>query len=125
LARAAFGCRPDVIPAPVDVRSLAQAAAAVPSRRGRLVVAFLGRLVPRKGALELVDVLAALPAPVRDAIDVRMGGSGPLASALATKVRAAGLESMVTLTGFVPESDKAAFLASADIAVFPSVAADS
>ncbi|BDZ62678.1 phosphatidyl-myo-inositol mannosyltransferase [Demequina sediminis] len=123
----AFGIAPRVIPCPVDVsRFAAEAAARVPApgEDGRLVVSFLGRLVPRKGVLELLGAVALLPGEVRERIELRIGGKGPLADAVAEEVAELGLE-RVALLGFVAEEDKAAFYADADIAVFPATGGES
>lgn len=126
-AATAFGIEATVIPCPVDVTRFAADAAAsarLPGSGGRLVVAFLGRLVPRKGAHELLDAVVLLPDRVRERIELRVGGKGPLAAALAEHVRELGLE-RVTFAGFVREEDKAAFYADADIAVFPATGGES
>ncbi len=126
-AASAFGISAVVVPCPVDVRGFSAAAAAaapVPGDGGRLVVAFLGRLVERKGVLELIRALDALPDEVRERLEVRIGGRGPLWGDLEAAVEVSGL-SHVSLAGFVAEEDKAAFYADADIAVFPATGGES
>ncbi|WP_062466913.1 glycosyltransferase family 4 protein [Demequina maris] len=126
-ARSAFGIDARVVPCPVDVSGFAAAAAGtarVPGEDGRLVVAFLGRLVERKGVIELVRALGQLPDDVQDRIEVRLGGRGPLQGELEAAIEANGLE-RVTLAGFVAEEDKAAFYADADVAVFPATGGES
>ena len=92
---------------------------------GRLRVVFLGRLVERKGVLELIAALAALPGEVRDRLEVRIGGKGPLADDARAAVQARGLAEVVTFDGFVAEEAKPAYYASADIAVFPATGGES
>lgn len=92
---------------------------------GRLRVVFLGRLVERKGVLELIAALAALPGEVRDRLEVRIGGKGPLADDARSAVQARGLAEVVTFDGFVAEEAKPAYYASADIAVFPATGGES
>lgn len=90
-------------------------------------IVFLGRLVPRKGPLELLRAVALIvnrkewPADWR----VRIGGKGELASTLQSYIAEHKLAAVVTLDGFIDESNKAMFLAQADIAVFPSIAGES
>lgn len=127
-AREAFGIDCVVIPNAVDVATFA---GAVRHRRpprqptDRVVVAFLGRLVERKGALELVRALGALSADVRDRLDVRIGGKGPLRGDLEAAIETLGLEQIVRLEGFVSEQDKPQFYADADLAVFPATGGES
>ncbi|WP_084128082.1 glycosyltransferase family 4 protein [Demequina sp. NBRC 110055] len=127
-ASRAFGIAPTVIPCPVDVTRFARESSSAerhPGADGRLVVAFLGRLVERKGAVELVSALGALDQAVLSRIEVRIGGKGPLLGRLEEAVARHGLESVVTFAGFVAEEDKAGFYADADIAVFPATGGES
>lgn len=127
-AARAFGIETAVIPCPVDVTRFAREAAdapRTPGADGRLVVAFLGRLVERKGAVELVAALAALDPAVLRQIEVRIGGKGPLKGDLEAAVSRHGLEDVVSFAGFVAEEDKAGFYADADIAVFPATGGES
>lgn len=127
-AKAAFGIETVVIPNAVDVASFADAVKHErPMRRpgDRLVLAFLGRLVARKGALELVEALGALPRETLDGLDVRIGGKGPLLGDLEAAIEAHGLGAVVQLLGFVSEGDKPQFYADADLAVFPATGGES
>ncbi|GIG54919.1 phosphatidyl-myo-inositol mannosyltransferase [Demequina activiva] len=140
-AARAFGITATVIPCAIDTtlfqnlapfsssRALDDENGAKFSERrgegGRLRIVFLGRLVERKGALELIAALGALPSSVRDRLEVRIGGKGPLAGAVEAAAAAHGLETMVTLDGFVAEEDKPAYYAAADIAVFPATGGES
>ncbi len=90
-------------------------------------IVFLGRLVERKGPMELLKAVAWL---VEHELwptgwKVVLGGKGGLMPALAAYSEHIGLEDIVELTGFIAEEDKPAFLAQADIAVFPSIAGES
>jgi phosphatidylinositol alpha-mannosyltransferase len=123
-AREAFRIEPLLIPLAIDTGAFA--AAAKPRSSGdKLVVAFLGRLVERKGALELIEALSVLPPEVLARLDVRIGGRGPLLSDVEELVAKHGLGGIVTLAGFVSEEDKPQFYADADIAVFPSLGGES
>ncbi|WP_062381770.1 glycosyltransferase family 4 protein [Demequina pelophila] len=143
-AREAFGIEARVIPCPVDVAGFAKAGAdAAAARVGaspgagagagaggvgaadrRLVVAFLGRLVERKGVLELIAALDAMRTDLLERVEVRIGGKGPLSERIEAAIDDAGLDN-VALVGFVDEADKAAFYASADVAVFPATGGES
>lgn len=123
-ARRAFGIEARVIPCSIDTSVFAGAVGA-PRDADRLRVAFLGRLVERKGAAELVDAVAALAPEVRDRIEVRVGGKGPMLESLEAAVARAGLDSVVHFDGFVAEEDKAAYYAGADIAAFPATGGES
>jgi phosphatidylinositol alpha-mannosyltransferase len=114
-----------MIPAAVDVTSIANGARTRPHHRGRIIVCFLGRLVERKGALELVEALARVPKKVRATMEVRLAGRGPLAEKVRDRVNTLGLTELVSMPGFVSEDDKPSFLADADIAVFPATGGES
>ncbi len=90
-------------------------------RDGRLVVLFLGRLVPRKGCMHLLQAVAGI---VKDRelppFRVLVCGTGPLESQLRRYIKHEGLEDVVELEGFVAEGEKPRYYASADISVFPS-----
>jgi len=127
-ARRVFRIDARVIGIPISVDLLAAAGAVGrASRLGskRLHLAFLGRLVPRKGALEFVEAIAALAPEVRDRVRVTIGGRGPLAADIERAIEAHDLQTLVDLPGFVPEEDKAGFYAAADIAVFPATGGES
>ncbi len=127
-ARASFGIQAEIIGIPVSVAALAAAGAArtgSPDPSGRLRLAFLGRLVQRKGALEFVEALGALAPQIRDRVRVTIAGRGPLAADVERAVERHGLRDLVEMPGFVPEEEKPAFYGKADIAVFPATGGES
>ena len=127
-AKRAFGIDAAIIPVPVCIDDIAAQAAAKPwpvDSAGRTVVAFLGRLVERKGAVELVEAFALLPPRARARVVLRMGGRGPLSARIEALIAQHGLESSVTLEGFISDEDKPGFLAAADLAVFPATGGES
>jgi len=127
-ARETFHVDPLLIPLAVDTTAFRKGAATPrPQRRAgdRLVLAFLGRLVERKGVLELIDALALLDGDTLERIEVRIGGRGPLLDEAEDAVARHGLGEVVSFEGFVSEEDKPQFLADADIAVFPSTGGES
>ena len=128
LAAEAYGLAAHAIPSPIDVDAMRAQALARPwhePKNGRITVTFLGRLVERKGVLELIAALAELPPDAREAVAVRIGGRGPLGDEVRRAIGRAGLEDRVTLDGFIADADKPGYLASADLAVFPATGGES
>jgi phosphatidylinositol alpha-mannosyltransferase len=123
-----MGLESVVLPAAVDVAAFRAAVRAPRPPRAvgdRLVVGFLGRLVERKGVLELLAALALLPGELLGALDVRIGGRGPLLEDAQKAVGEHGLGELVSFAGFVTEEDKPQFLADCDVAVFPALGGES
>ncbi len=87
-------------------------------------IVFLGRLVERKGCLELLKAVAELRCQQVD-VNVVIGGKGPQADSLQHWVGQHGLDDVVAFNGFVEEADKPALLASANLAIFPSLGGES
>jgi phosphatidylinositol alpha-mannosyltransferase len=90
-------------------------------------VVFLGRLVERKGCQYLLRAVAYAvkhnmwPADAR----VIVCGGGPLEALLKSFVRKHALENVVEFTGYISEKDKPRYIASADVAVYPSTGGES
>ncbi len=87
-------------------------------------IVFLGRLVERKGCLELLKAfeLAQLAMPNAQLI---IGGGGEQADRLENWVTDHNLNGKVVFEGFIDEAAKPSFLAQASIAVFPSLGGES
>lgn len=81
-----------------------------------IVVGFLGRLVPEKGILLLLDALEADPR-----LRLRIAGGGPLASVLPREISHRRLEDRVELVGGLDPADVATFYASVDVVAVPSM----
>lgn len=118
-----FGITSSIIPNTIDCQRFIAPTPPTSPRTVRLV--FLGRLVPRKGCAQFLQALAALPVALQTQLDVTIAGRGPQAAALKRFVRRKRLDHFVHFTGFVDEADKAQLLASAHIAVFPSLGGES
>lgn len=117
-----LGIFSDVLPNVVDLRRFAQAS--VKPSTAEFAIVFLGRLVERKGCLELlkaVEVLYVNKVPVK----LLIGGTGPQLEMLQNWVKKRKMVSIVTFSGFVPEVDKPNFLAQGQLAVFPSLGGES
>lgn len=123
-AHAVYGFNPIVVPNPFP---LADFSVEPPMADGTLNIVFLGRLVARKGAGQLLAAIAYLHEHklTDTSFKVIIGGKGPLRSELETFVAKHQLQHVVSFAGFVAEADKPAFLAQADIGVFPSVSGES
>lgn len=115
----------EVVPNPIRVSDFTAPASSKKNSVPRIV--FLGRLVERKGARHLLEAVAyMLQNHLYDGrFEVIVGGKGELQNQLREFVHHAGLREVVTFTGFIPETDKALLLASADLAVFPSISGES
>jgi phosphatidylinositol alpha-mannosyltransferase len=122
-ARTHYGVDPIVIPNAVETTKFANAAKQ--PNNTPLKILFLGRLVERKGVQHLVAAIGLLRGQYHDPLEVVIAGTGPLKSQLEMQVRTLGLSSIVSFAGFINETDKAALLATADIAVFPSTGGES
>ncbi|WP_284293886.1 glycosyltransferase family 4 protein [Luteimicrobium album] len=129
-AHDAFGLDPRVVGNPVDTARFVPAPdrPLVPHRPEGAVphVAFLGRLVDRKGPRELVDALVRLHAGVPGLPwRATIAGRGPLLDELRTATERGGIGDRVTFPGFLAEEDKAAFLQDADVVALPSTGGES
>jgi phosphatidylinositol alpha-mannosyltransferase len=122
-----YGFTSVIVANPFSHDVFSQARCGKKAAHNRLKIVFLGRLVPRKGPLELlraVVVLREQGEPLPD-FTVVLAGRGKLHSECERFVQEAGLTDVVSLPGFVAEADKAKLLESADLAVFPSTRGES
>ncbi len=122
-ARQTYGYEAEVLPNPVRLDQFANAV----STSNDVNIVFLGRLVARKGALQLLQAVAYMrdQGLYEEPFRVIIGGKGELLPTLEQFVRDHKLADVVTLAGFIAEEDKANFLAAADIAVYPSTGGES
>lgn len=98
-----------------------------PKRNNYVKVVFLGRLVERKGAgylLQTISHLESVGLP-QTKYHVHIGGKGVLKNKLEKYVLEHNLQNLVSFDGFITEDDKASYLASGDVAVFPSTGGES
>ncbi len=87
-------------------------------------VIFLGRLVKRKGCLQLLEAFnAALKKDPN--MNLKIAGDGEQKKQLEKYVSKNNLTEKITFLGYIDEKDKAKLLSSADIAVFPSTGGES
>lgn len=120
-----FGVDSKVIPNPVDISKFKFAKKSVNYKK-RIV--FLGRLVERKGAKQLILAYKKMLESHPDLIDkteLVIGGKGEQESTLKNIAKSLPGGAQISFIGFVDELDKPNLLASADIAVFPSLGGES
>src|SRR5690606_26096311 len=121
-ARRYYGITADYLPNPIDVAQFRTGRRLGKFDRRKLNIVFLGRLVRRKGSLELIDAYNHLSEDLAKRTRLIVCGKGPLKQKANQRVRT---DRDVAFAGFVPEKDKPDYLASADIAVFPSTGGES
>lgn len=125
-AKQSFRIDSNVLPNVVDYARFSQANIRSEFDDETVNILFLGRLVPRKGCLTLLEAVKKL-SETKDLPKYRViiCGKGPLDKELRDFVAANQLDSVVKFEGFVSEADKPSYYASADIAAFPSIAGES
>jgi rhamnosyl/mannosyltransferase len=103
-----------------DEPGFADAARALRTARfgDRPVAAFVGRLVPYKGADRLIAALAAAPG-----VGAVIIGGGPSETALKRQAQALGVDDRIHFAGSCDDRTKALWLAACDMFVLPSVTA--
>jgi len=125
-ANQTFGVDSMVIPNAVDVANFQKGKKIKRLANDKLTIVYLGRLVKRKGCSYLLDALGVLNEKNRLAnVQILILSKGPLEKKLKNQARKLGLDQKVEFTGFVEEEEKPDYLASADIAVFPSTGGES
>jgi len=93
---------------------------------GKVNIVFLGRLVERKGCMELLKAIQEMHLQnLLGGVRVLICGKGPQESQLHDYVKHHRLSKCVQFTGFLTEKEKPNYLASADIAIFPSLGGES
>lgn len=122
-AKATFGLESTIIPNPVDTSLYNRPKAKRPHTKDKQIV-FLGRLVKRKGAHQLIEAFAVLLESLPSA-KLTLAGDGPLRNELQKLVEKLGISPNISFLGFIDESDKPSLLAGADVACFPSMYGES
>jgi phosphatidylinositol alpha-mannosyltransferase len=118
-----LGMASTVLPNVVDLSRFSQSKP-LKTGKGDFKIVFLGRLVERKGCLELLQALE-LMVKTTDNVHLTICGTGPQAPMLENWVKEHALGGYVTFTGYIAEAAKAGYLASADLAIFPSLGGES
>ena len=125
-ARQTFGIESTVIPNTVNLAPYKKAKP-LPGYGHELTIMFLGRLVDRKGCGYLLKAINEIERHQLTLLPFKVVicGKGPLEDLLKYYVLQHELEDTVEFVGFIDEKDKPSYLASADIAVFPSTGGES
>ncbi|MDB5186211.1 MAG: glycosyltransferase, partial [Candidatus Saccharibacteria bacterium] len=124
-AKAAFSVDSVVVPNAVDIKKFSRGRA-LEKYKDNFVILFLGRLVERKGVLQLLKAVAAKKDFLsQQNVKVVVCGKGPLGSKVQRYIKEKDLETLVNFVGFIEEAEKPDYLASADVAVFPSISGES
>ncbi|HTE22067.1 MAG TPA: glycosyltransferase family 4 protein [Candidatus Limnocylindria bacterium] len=125
-ARKRFKVKGGVVPNAVPVAHFQAGKKLRKYNDGKLNIVYLGRLVERKGCMHLLEAIEHLHQKhMLHTVRVIVGGKGPLLPKLEKYVQDHRLGKHVQFIGFVPEEDKPDLLASADIAVMPSLGGES
>jgi phosphatidylinositol alpha-mannosyltransferase len=125
-AKSTFRINSEILPNVVDYRRFHTAKPLAKSKKDTPTILYLGRLVPRKGAMILLKAVSQLVAdPSVQKFKVLLCGTGPLLQEANNYISEHSLESVVSMEGFITEEDKPNYYASADISVFPSTGGES
>ncbi len=124
-ARQAYGIHSTILPNVVETSQF-ERAEPFPELQHVPLVVFLGRLVPRKGCRVLLEAVRLLRREAKEVpFKVVVCGRGPLEYELKRFVEKHKLADRVSFAGFVSDADKARYLKSASLAVFPSLGGES
>lgn len=126
LARSAYGVETTILPNVIESSHFKAARPYTTAASTTLSLMFLGRLVPRKGCQILLEALNILKADGSlSGIQTYVCGKGPLDAKLQDYTQRHGLADNVEFVGYVTEDEKARYLKTAHIAVFPSTGGES
>ena len=87
----------------------------------KLELLFVGRLVPYKGADMAIDAISRLDERIKDQVHFTIVGDGSEKSNLEKQVQTLGLDTAVTFTGWVDQSETPGYYKKSDVFCFPSV----
>jgi phosphatidylinositol alpha-mannosyltransferase len=125
-AKRDFKIDSEVIPNVIDFKKFNTAKPSL-KKPGVKTILFFGRLVERKGCLELLKAIKIIQSK-----DIKLPkyrvlicGTGPLETSLKKYVLDNDISELVSFRGYIEEKDKPAIYASADISVFPAIKGES
>jgi phosphatidylinositol alpha-mannosyltransferase len=123
-AEQTFGIESTVLPNPVDIARFKKN---TKTDAQKINIVYLGRLVPRKGCLQLLKAInMLLEKKDLPKIELHICGSGGQRKSIESYIKSSpGLRKTAVLHGFVSEDDKIERLNQADFAIFPSLGGES
>lgn len=121
-SKSVFGITSKVIPNAIITHDFINSSPSENRKRKKIV--FLGRIVKRKGVNHLIKAFE-LFCVNETTTDLLIAGDGPDRAKLEKMVQRLGLSHRIKFLGYIAQEKKAALLASADIACFPSVNGES
>lgn len=121
-AKDSFKIQTTVVPNTIDISKFETSHSQI--YRTSQKIAFLGRLVERKGCEELLQAFEILKRRLPE-VTLEIAGNGPLRKKLEKIAIDKGLGDSVKFLGYIDEKDKPTFLASAAIACFPALGGES
>lgn len=116
----AFKVDGTVLPNPIDYKFFHGFSR---EKKTKKQIVYVGRFEERKGVRELLIAYELLPPAIRNTTKLTMISEGPLLAEVKRKSQDLKLD--VHFPGFVTKEEKAQALASADVAVFPSISGES
>lgn len=127
LLTSGYGVAPEkvhVVPGAVDTSQFqfsdkVAARAVLGWPRHQRIIFCVRRLVERMGIEALITAFGSLAAKYPD-VRLFIGGKGPLEEALRAQICALGLESRISMLGFIPESLLPSHYQAADLSIVPS-----
>lgn len=114
----------EIIPCPIDLKTLQKGEKIPEYDDGLINVVFLGRLVERKGAQHLVEAFSHIPKQIQRKMRLLIAGTGELEDDIKKQIQDAGIENAEML-GFVSNEKKPDVFATGDIVVLPSTGGES
>lgn len=125
-AKKRFRVQSTVVPNAIDLAQFRASKKIKKYDDGKLNIVYLGRLVERKGCLHLLKAISLLASKNQlQNVRVIIAGKGTLLSELQAFVRKHRLSHTVQFIGYVTEEKKPSLLASAHLAIMPSLGGES
>jgi len=113
--------QPVIIPMGIDCQHFG-AGRSVKKSPDTFVLLFVGRLVEKKGVLDLIVAFSLLPETLRNKTELWIVGDGAERKTLETQAHSLGIADRIIFFGRLPNAQLPDYYASADIFIAPSIA---